>query len=315
MGVPQYQAFITALQFKVFSHLTQPKTSNDLSSQLKTDPNLTAKLLNALTSMGLLEKYDNNYINTTISKTFLVEGKNLYQGDVFEFWGDVLNRGIFQFPEILKTGKFPTLAFDEKRLEINTQGVKAGVVQKVIDFMLSLPGFHESRKALDLGGGPGIFSMALASANPNLKVTLVEYPPIAKFAEKSIQHHNMEGAVEVMPGDMVKDDIGQGYDLVFVSECLYFVKNDLTTVFKKIRKAMNPNATLICRHMVLTNDETSPQPVVFQNLIAEIVGIKDYASFREDDIPDALSEAGFSKIDMQILESMSNPYTVHIAQI
>ena len=56
MGVSQYQTFITAVKYKVFSHLTKPTTSNDLSSQLQTDPHLTEKLLNALTAVGLLDK-------------------------------------------------------------------------------------------------------------------------------------------------------------------------------------------------------------------------------------------------------------------
>lgn len=314
MGVSQYQIFITAVKYKVFSHLTKPTTSNDLSSQLQTDPHLTEKLLNALTAVGLLDKKEGKYTNTSLSKTYLVEGKDLYQGDVFEAWGEILKRGVLQFPEVLKTGVSSTLEFDERRLEINAQGVRAGAIQQMMNFVQSLPGFYKARKALDLGGGPGLFSMAFASANSNLKVTLFEYPPIAKFAQKYIQRHNMESAVKVMSGDMTKDPIGEDYDLVFVSECLYFVKKHLTTIFHKIWDAMNKNATLICRHLVMTSDGTSPEQVVLQNLSAEISGIKDYASFREDDIPNALHEAGFSKIDIQCMESMSNPYTLHIVQ-
>ena len=311
-GIFKYHTLMTAIKYKVFSHLTSPATSDQLSTQIQTDPYLTEKLLNALTAMGLLSKREGNYVNTTISTTFFIEGTDLYQGEIYEVWDEILTRSFTRFPEILKTGKASPLEFDETRLEINAQGAKAGAIQQMVDLVQSLPGFNEARKALDLGGGGGINGMAFASVNPNLKVIIYDYPAVIKSTQEYICRYNMQHAVSIMSGDMTKDPIGEDYDIIFISECLYFVKPHLIMIFKKVRNALRENGTLICRHLEMTADETSPADVVMQNLCGVLTGIKEYASFRENDIPVALREAGFSKIDGKFMKCMSYPYKVYI---
>lgn len=315
MALIQYYTFMTAVKHKIFSQLTSPKTSSQVAAKLQTDPHLMETFLDALTAMGFLNKMESKYTNTPLSEIYLVEGEDLYQGDVFEVCGKPLRKSFLQFYEYLKPTVASVTELDEKRWKMNAQSLRAGAIQQMVNLLQSLPGFSEARNALDIRGGLGLFSIAFASASPNLKVTLFEYPHIAEWAQKYIRYHNMENAVEVISGDITKDPIGENYDIVFISECLYFVKKDLTAIFQKVRNSMKENGTLICRHLIMTNEGTAPKWIVLQNLAGKIVGINEYASLLEDEIPSALREAGFfKKIDIRSMEWRSLPYTLHIAQ-
>ena len=56
----QYFILMAAIEHKVFSNLTAPIPSDQLAVQIQTDPFLTEKLLDALTTMGFVEKKNGN---------------------------------------------------------------------------------------------------------------------------------------------------------------------------------------------------------------------------------------------------------------
>src|SRR3990172_8279779 len=151
----------------VFRQLATMESSDaeSLAKALKLDPRGTVLLLDACVAENLLVKEGAVYRNTPETGAFLVPGspRNLsdairYNRDVYEAWGNLA--------KMVQTGK-PVekpeihLGGDENRTRtfVLSMHARAMAIGRALIPLLDLKG---CRKVLDLGGGPGTFSVLLA---------------------------------------------------------------------------------------------------------------------------------------------------------
>jgi cyclopropane fatty-acyl-phospholipid synthase-like methyltransferase len=114
------------------------------------------------------------------------------------------------------------------------------------------------KKALDLGGGPGTYSMELASRG--IAVTLFDLPNTVDIAEKLITESGT-GNIDFIRGDFHSDDIGAGYDLVFISQIFHSLSvDDNLMLLKKARNAMAPKGTIAIHEFLLEKNRAFPVP-------------------------------------------------------
>ncbi|WP_320043713.1 methyltransferase [uncultured Desulfobacter sp.] len=111
---------------------------------------------------------------------------------------------------------------------------RGGTAQKMAARVAQIDGFASFEKMLDLGGGPGLHCIAIVAENPGMKGVIFDRPAVVKVAEEFITEYEMEDRVTTMAGYYVNDPIGEGYDLIWASATLNFVRADLATMFKKI---------------------------------------------------------------------------------
>ena len=90
-----------------------------------------------------------------------------------------------------------------------------------------LPEISSFKKMLDLGGGPGLIGIAIVASHPSMKGIIFDLPSVVKVAETFIRAYEMENRMEVLGGDFTRDSIGKGYDLIWVSGCLTYGKDDM----------------------------------------------------------------------------------------
>ena len=114
---------------------------------------------------------------------------------------------------------------------------QAGSAQWAAEMVSQLPEFPSFQKMLDLGGGPGIIGIAIVASHPNMKGVIFDLPAMVKASETFIKEYEMEDRMEVLGGDYNHDSIGGGYDLVLASACLYFGKDNMDSLMKKIYDA------------------------------------------------------------------------------
>ena len=77
-GFETGQAFYTALELGVFDALREEKTAARLAAEIGTLPDMTARLLDLLAGLGLLEKDEDKYSVRDELVPFLVEGEPYY---------------------------------------------------------------------------------------------------------------------------------------------------------------------------------------------------------------------------------------------
>ena len=91
-----------------------------------------------------------------------------------------------------------------------------GRLQRTVHEVTNLPEFATCRKMVDLGGGHGLYAIALCAINPRLSARVFDHPHVLPVAEDYIRKYGA-GRVSLMAGDFFSDDFGTGYDLIFSS--------------------------------------------------------------------------------------------------
>lgn len=310
-GYKVSQILLTAVENDVFTMLSksESKSAKEFAEEMKMDYYATEKFLNALVALGLLVKSDKKYYNTVLVETFLVKEMPFYLGNLVK-----MSPGGYQafskLDEILKTGEplqksDDEYIFDEIFILGHAEAAICGDLPGIVDTLQDIPEFVNARKLLDFGGGHGLHSIAFAKKNPKLEAIVFDFPNVVEIAKKFIIQHGMEDRIKLMAGDFTKDDIGNGYDLVFVSH-VFYQKEGVLPCLGKIYDVLKEDGTVILNHWIANNNRTAPQTSVLFDLLLSLT-LRDSHVFTVNEYTHLLEEAGFSKVRILDIQTSSSP--------
>jgi len=292
------QALLAATQLDIFSVLgDNTMTAAEIAGEIGTNERATERLMDALCSLGLLGKSAGRYFNSTRSKEYLVKGKPGYMGGLqhvhylMKSWEYLVNVVINGKPN-------EALLYDYQNPErINSflrymhwrGSMQAPYVVKNIDF-------SKVSKVLDLGGGTGSYAMEFLKVKPDMRVVLFEKPEVIPVTRDYMEQEGFENRIETIAGDFFNDNIGNNYDLVFISFILEnFSILDNIKLLKKVHESMNIGGKVIVQELLLDDERTSPQ---FNTLFSlnMLVNTNGGDTFTETDTWIMLREAWFNDI-------------------
>jgi len=272
-GFRPARILLTANNYRIFDNLIKPLPAKTISKKINADLRAIEILLDALTSIGIVKKQNNRYYNSRIASQFLVSKSSYYQGDIIRHT-DNLWKNWSGLDDVLKTGKPHHAGRNREAFVLgmhNIASLRVKDVMKIID----LKGV---RKALDLGGGPGTYSIAMSKRG--VIVTLFDSPETIEIAQK-IMRRVKSRPIRFMSGDFMTDDIGMGYDLILISQVLhaYSVKDNIS-LLRKCRKALNDSGRVVIQEFYITNDRIHPpQSALFSvNMLVNTEGGRCYSS-------------------------------------
>lgn len=286
-GYWQARVLLTANNLRIFNQMETAGTAAEIAARIGADIRGTEILLNALAALGLVKKSSGKFRNSGKARRYLVEGNPLYQGDILRH-GDILWRNWSHLDEVVMTGK-PARAAGEHESFIrgmhNNALLRAGKVIGALD----LKGV---KTALDLGGGPGTYSIELA--RKGISVTLFDLPETIPISRQIAAESGIDG-VSFLAGDFFTDDIGEGYDLILISQVLHsFSPEENMLLLRKCRKALHKNGKTAVYEFLINDALTAPlHSALFSvNMLVNTGGGRAYSP-RE--ILRWLSGAGFRK--------------------
>ena len=302
---------LTAIEKGVFTRLSESKSAKDVAEEIGTDPRTTEKFLNVLVTLGLLTRSDKEYTNTVDAETFLVEGKSHYIGNFVRITVG-MNPLHSHLDEVLKNGGSlqekegsEDHTFDEVQILGHAEGALCHELPIIFDTLKDVPEFVNAKRILDLGGAHGVYSMALAQKNPMSAVTLFDLLHVVEIAKKFIDQHGMKDRIKLMSGDFNTDDIGNGYDLVFVSH-VFYQKKGIESVLGKIYDSLNENGVVILNHWIVNETRTGPRVSVLFDLYTSIMS-RGYHCYTVNGYTSLLEEAGFSKVRIFDIQTPPSP--------
>jgi cyclopropane fatty-acyl-phospholipid synthase-like methyltransferase len=165
-------------------------------------------------------------------------------------------------------------------------------VAPIIADALALPEDRRLR-VLDVGGGHGGYSIALAQRYPLLTATVFELPRVVPVAREIIAQAEMAERVSVQEGDFQRDALGSGYDLALVLGVLNGEPPEgRAALIAKVFTALSPGGRIVLRDFVLDADRAGPpEAAIFalQMLLATGAGGLDTC----DEWTSWLTAAGF----------------------
>ena len=171
-GFRSSRVILTANNYRIFDHLKTAKTAAQIAKVLSTDARATEILLDAVTAVGLLKKTGARYLDTETAKKFLVQGSPLYQGDMLRH-ADNLWKSWSGLDEVVKTGK-PNRS-GTRDYEAFIRAMHNNAVLRAKDVVSAID-LKSVTRALDLGGGPGTYSMELAKRRSSSHSSICRRP-------------------------------------------------------------------------------------------------------------------------------------------
>jgi cyclopropane fatty-acyl-phospholipid synthase-like methyltransferase len=117
----------------------------------------------------------------------------------------------------------------------------------------------KARRLLDVGGGSGVYSVALAERFPALAATVLEAAPVDAIARRTIRAAGLEGRITVVDADMFTDAWPTGHDVHLFSNVLHdWDEGDCQKLLAMSAAALPADGHLLIHDMLLDDDKAGP---------------------------------------------------------
>jgi predicted O-methyltransferase YrrM len=215
------QTLLTANRLRLFDALADgARSADEVASALSLDARATGLMLRACAGLGLLQESDGQFSNTPSTATFLVSRSPAFMGNALGY-SDQLYATWGQLEGALRSGQ-PALPAQQylgddphrTRTFVKAMHERALGVARALVGTLDL---HGRRAMLDVGGGPGTYSVLLTERFPGLTSEVLELPGVAAVARELVAEAGASDRVSLRDGDYHLADFGHGKDVVMMS--------------------------------------------------------------------------------------------------
>ena len=215
------QVLLTANRLHLFDALAEgPRSAQEVAAALALDPRATTLFLRACAGLGLLVESDGRFANSPAAATFLVTRSPAYLGGAMRY-SDQLYGTWGQLEPALRSGRpaLPAESYlgddpERTRTFVHAMHGRAlGIARALVEIL----DFGGRRALLDVGGGPGTYSILLTAKYPGLRSEVIELPGVAAVAREIVAAAGASDRVTLRDGDYHDADFGSGRDVVLMS--------------------------------------------------------------------------------------------------
>jgi SAM-dependent methyltransferase len=300
------QVLFAATELRLFDELAaRPLTTAEVAAALGTDEDATGRLLGALVAIGLVERDGERFHNRAVADAYLTSNKP----ESMSTWVSLIGRWNRVFAELVSSVRNGGPAeLPEDHLGAAPEYTRSFILG-MHDYAIG-PGrelarhldLSDRRRLLDVGGGPGTYSVLLSEANPELECVVFDLPQVVEIAGEVIARHRLSDRVTTAAGDYHADPLPEGFDVALVSNVLH--QEDWETcvgILRNAHSALEPGGLLVVQAMFLSEKGDGPMWPALHNLLMLLV-YRGGRAYSVGDTHRMLAEAGFE-----------NPQTHHMS--
>ena len=150
-------------------------------------------------------------------------------------------------------------------------------------------------RLLDIAGSHGLFGALIARAHPPMRAEVLDLPEAVEHARKLGRDEGLDDVVTWRAGDALVDDIGDGYDVVFLGNILHhFTPPLISELLGRARRAMTGGGTIAIWDIPQPDDAAT-------NVITDAAALffrltSTARCYRSDEYSTWLSAAGFTDV-------------------
>ncbi|MDD5705876.1 MAG: methyltransferase [Kiritimatiellae bacterium] len=260
------------------------------------DPHGLRLLLDGCVALGLLVKQGEAYRNGEGAAQTLVPGAPhdltraiRYNQDVYPAWG--------RLAELARTGR-PVeppslhLGADDartRRFVLAMHGRALGIGRAVTPLLdLSC-----ARRLLDVGGGPGTYTVLMAQAAPELRCCVLDLPPVAAIANELIDQAGLTSRVSTLPGDYHVTAFPSGQDVVTFFGVLHQEAPEvIRELLRRAHAALKPGGRVYVLDMMTDATRAHPRFAALFAINMALTAEHGWV-FADSELASWLAEAGF----------------------
>jgi len=301
-GFLRSRILLTAAELDLFTKLDgRPATVESLCEQQGWSARPVRILLDAVAAMGLLSKgNDGRYSVEEPLAGLLAKGHEesvlpmlLHRAHMWNSWSNLT--------EIVETGNNPNLKPMDSRSDEDLEafiGAMHVVGRGAADTIAESVDLRGFKAMLDLGGGPGAYTMAFLKRAPQMTATLFDLPKVVEMARKRLTQEGFIDRVKIVAGDYNTDEFPGGYDLALVSAVIHInSRSGNRDLFKKVYRSLDPGGTILVRDYMMEPSRIRPvEGAVFAVNMLTATSEGDTYTFAE--VREDLESAGFTDVRM-----------------
>ena len=291
------RVLLTAVEVGIFDAVgSLTKTSPEIADELGLNPRAVDRLMNALCSLGMLEKRDNLFSNTQVSRDVLCRDGSAYfsgMGHAIFLWNSWS-----RLTDVVRNGGGGMQDGAGRDEEWNRSFIAAmeafGRMRapQVVD-MLDLSG---SKRVLDVGGGSGAYAVEIAGRKSDISVVVFDLPDVTPLTKEYLSKSEFSGRVTTVDGDYIRDELPGGFDLVLLSNIIHSLGPDgIEELFRKSFRAILPGGQLVIQEFLVDEDRSGPLTSTLFALNM-LVNTGEGDTYTESEVRSMLESAGFAGV-------------------
>jgi predicted O-methyltransferase YrrM len=296
--------------FNCFAHLIDaPLSFDELRGRLGLDQRPANVLITALRAMNLLAQGDKGNLDLTpLAREHLTPGGPF---DVSDYVGlSANNPGVLEMVERLRSNRpagakpgGPGASFIyreglESAMESEASARRltlalAGRAKNVAPVLAQKLPIENARTILDVGGGTGIYSIALLQRHPNLRAIIFDRAEVLKVAQEMANTYGVADRLELIPGDMFADNLPSDCDLILLSNILHdWDIPQCQALVNRCAAALPIGGHLVIHDVFLNDDLGGPLPLALYS--AALFTLTEGRAYSAAEYRAMLKHAGFT---------------------
>lgn len=216
----------------------------------------------AMVALGLLERHGDRYANTPVAAAFLSGATPADFRPLLKFWDKLSYPAWTDLAGALGRGRpaHEIFEIDDELVPIMSAGIEAATAG-ACQALPGVAGLRPASRVLDVGGGTGSWSIALAEADPALTATIFELPEVAAIAEERLSKSGFSSRIDVFAGELLTGELPRGYNAYLLANVVhYFTPETNQAILRKVRAATEPGARLLLADFWTDPTHTQPLP-------------------------------------------------------
>jgi len=304
------KALFSAMELGVFDALDKGACSaEDLGEQIGLAARPARTLLLAMLGEALVGKDGGHYHNEPIASTFLVSTSPQYMGALATHQATHFGK-LVQLTESLRDDKpvragnnYSGAFGDDKSWARRWAEITRESSLLMAENLAAQARLDGHRHLVDLGCASCAYSIALARANPELRITAVDQPAVAEVAAEFVEAEGLSGQIEVRGANIFTDTFSD-CDVALLSHVIQgFERERSQQLINHIYSWLPAGAELLL-HTHLPERAQTPFPFLF-GLILQINNTQGGEAHDEELTCQWLHEAGFSGIEVVVASPIS----------
>ncbi|MGA8580228.1 MAG: class I SAM-dependent methyltransferase [Bryobacteraceae bacterium] len=290
---------VAAERLQVFRALQgTPTTADVIGEALGIHRYYLRPFLTALVSLGLLRSVNGRYTNTAFASSYFVRERSIYWTRQFSAECVEQYEALCVLEDALSSGRRYE-AITGRKTRPYTEEMKRNERQAE-DFTQMLFHLHQGdavalagyldlsshRAVLDVCGGSGVMSIALAKRNPHLRACILDIAPVCKIAAGNVKRAGLSRRIATVVGD-ARQPFPEGYDVVLFCDIGPLAMRHLRNAYR----SLPPAGLVVLADRYFTDDGTKPL-----DRLASFFTHAGFGLATRSEMVEAVKSCGFEKV-------------------
>ena len=290
-----------AVRIGMFEALREPTNKSTLGARLSIGKRATNALVSVLAASGLVSLSSDTIALTGVAREYMLRDSPFFKGGMFH---NIPSKELEMLREVhLQDGLVRPI----------TARWNAGIVEAperqaehmhahtfaAASVFAEHPIFDSVTDVLDIAGGVGTFSIALAQRYRAMRCTVLDLPPMAVPAKTLIEKSGVSEQVTIASSDMFKANWKSGYDAVIFSNIFHdWDLPKCKTLAQKALTALRPGGHVFVNEILF--DDQKGGPLAAALFSSAMMLVTEGAQFSFQDLNGLLTDAGF--VDVEVVK-------------